>query len=222
MNNIETFENERASKYDQFVQAWIPNYDYFIGILPKLLNKQVNEELLVAGCGTGSEMKTFADANSQWRITGIDPSPEMVAQARQKLKEHKSVTLIDGLVKDLPKKPVFGAATLILVLHFLKDDGAKLDLLKDIAQRLQSKAPFILLDITGDQKQMQENLKILGQLLPQEMEEGDKLKRLKRIETELQYVSESRLSELLVQSGFEAPIRFFQSSVYMGWTTRKR
>lgn len=86
MNKVELFENERASGYDQFVETWIPNYHYFLDLLPKLLQEIENKDLLVVGCGTGNEIERFAETVESWKITGVDPSPEMISQARKNLK----------------------------------------------------------------------------------------------------------------------------------------
>ena len=221
MQKVEIFENQRAAGYDQFVETWIPNYHYFMDIAPRLLRHTSNKDLLVVGCGTGAEIERFVRTPEPWRITGIDPSPEMIAQARENLKEAEHVRLVEGVITDLDTSHLFGAATLLLVLHFMADDGTKLALLKDIAIRLEKDAPFILLDITGDQNQLKANLKILKLLLPAGLEEEDIAHRMTRIEHNLHSISEKRLGELLMEAGFEAPLRFFQNSIYMGWMTKK-
>jgi len=220
MKNVEVFENKRASSYDQFVDQWIPNYDYFIRQLPKLLEEE-RKELLVVGCGTGNEIESFTQSGNAWKITGIDPSPEMVLQAREKLKDYSKVELIDGVLEDLPASRKYGAATLLLVLHFLEDDGSKLNLLKEISKRIETGAPLIILDITGDQLQITKNLNILKSLLPENVSEDEIIDRLQRIQCKLHYVSEARLTDLLQEAGFEKPLRFFQTSIYMGWIARR-
>jgi len=222
MNKVEIFENERATGYNQFVETWIPNYHYFIDNLPKLLRETENKDLLVVGCGTGNEIERFVHAAEQWKITGIDPSPEMINQAVQRLSNFDKVNLIKGLVSDLDKSHRYGAATLLLVLHFMDDDGTKFSLLKNIAERLEIGAPLILLDITGNRTQIKENLEVLRLFLPNNLEKEGIKNRLNRIENELHAVSEERLSELLIEAGFEAPLRFFQTSIYMGWMTRRK
>ncbi|MBN9312499.1 MAG: hypothetical protein BGO40_13125 [Chryseobacterium sp. 39-10] len=223
MNNIEIFENERAAGYNQFVETWIPNYHNFLDCLPQLLRKNTKpRDLLVVGCGTGNEIERFAKAPEKWMITGIDPSPAMIKQANEKLQNSDSVTLIEGLVSDLEVDKKYSAATLLLVLHFLEDNGNKLNLLKDISDRLLSGATFVMLDITGDKKQIKQNLNVLRLLLPDGLDEEMINFRMNRIENELFAISEQRLSELLQEAGFEAPIRFFQSSVYVGWITKKK
>ena len=222
MNKVEIFENERATGYNQFVDTWIPNYHYFLDCLPKLLSETNHRNLLVVGCGTGNEIERFVQAPEQWQITGIDPSPEMIKQASEKLQTYHNVTLIKGVVSELDIEKKYSVATLLLVLHFLDDHGNKLNLLKDIAERLVPGAPFVLLDITGNKDQIKQNLKILRLLLPGSIDEKQVSNRLNRIENELFPVSEERLAQLCTEAGFEPPLRFFQSSIYMGWLTKKK
>jgi tRNA (cmo5U34)-methyltransferase len=222
MSKVEIFEKERASNYNQFVEDWIPNYSYFMEKLPKLLSDTDNKDLLVVGCGTGNEIVQFAKADQDWKITGVDPSPEMISQAKERLAKHENIELIEGLVSDLSHDRKYGAVSLLLVLHFLEDNGEKLDLLRQIAQRLKTEAPLVMLDITGDQKQMKTNLKVLKQLLPNNLDKDLLQNRLQRIENDLHYVPEERLMELCQEAGFERPVRFFQTSIYMGWITWKK
>lgn len=221
MGKVELFEKERAAGYNQFVETWIPNYHYFLENLPNLLRKTQNKNLLVVGCGTGNEIERFVRASEEWRITGIDPSPEMISQAAQRF-SGTSVNLVGGLVDDLDAHIRYGAATLLLVLHFMEDDGTKLGLLRSIADRLEPGAPLVLLDITGTSAQLRENLEVLSLLLPRDLAEEDIQRRLHRIENELHAVSEERLRELFVEAGFETPVRFFQTSIYAGWIARSK
>jgi len=58
--------------------------------------------------------------------------------------------------------------------------------------------------------------------LPDGLDEEQVSNRLNRIENELYYISEERLSELCSEAGFEVPLRFFQSAIYKGWLTKKK
>ncbi|MEM9052218.1 MAG: class I SAM-dependent methyltransferase [Bacteroidota bacterium] len=217
MNKVEIFADKRATNYDSFVETWIPNYHYFMSIVPSLIEDAEGDSLLIAGCGTGTEIKTILDASPSWKVTGVDPSPEMINQAKARFSEDESVELIEGLVSDLPKEPNFHAATLLLVLHFMPDDGTKLELLKSISRRLHKNSPFLILDITGSPDQMSANLEILRHLIPKGLPTKDIDDRIARIKTNLFPVSEGRISELLISAGFSKPVRFFQNSIYMGW-----
>ncbi len=221
MNKVEIFENERATGYNQFVDMWIPGYHYFLDCLPKLL-RETKRDLLVVGCGTGNEIEKLVQADEHREITGVDPSPEMIKQAEEKLQRYHNVDLIEGLVTDLDIRKKYSAATLFLVLHFLEDNGNKIDLLKDISNRLVSGATFVLLDLTGDKEQIRQNLNVLRLLLPEGLDEELIRNRLHRIANELHPIAENRLSELCIEAGFEPPLRFFQSSIYMGWLTKKK
>ncbi|WP_258098166.1 class I SAM-dependent methyltransferase [Marinoscillum pacificum] len=218
---VEIFEGDRASNYEMFVDAWIPNYREFIDSVPKLLSGVRERNLLVAGCGTGNEILALGDQLSQWKVTGVDPSPEMLSQAREKLEDMDNVTLLGGQVRDLHMTEQFGAATLLLVLHFLKDDGSKLYLLAEIAKRMEVAAPFVMLDITGSTWQIKRNLEVLRNLVSNYIPPEEIQGRIERIEGELHYVTEERLTELFMQAGFERPVRFYQNTIYMGWYSRK-
>lgn len=221
IKNIGLFENERATGYDNFVQKWIPYYAEFIRLLPALLQRYQQQPLLVVGAGTGSEIQAFKQAQPNWTITGIDLSPQMVAQAQEKLKGLTGVELLTGEVKDMPRNAAFGAATLILVLHFVKDDGSKLALLQEIAARLETGAPLIIKDIYGNADELQTNLSLWYQILSDDLPEADKQERFERIPQKLHYISEKRLAALLVAAGFETPMRFYQQTIYGAWITYK-
>lgn len=219
---VEIFEGDRAKNYEDFVDAWIPNYRSFMQMIPMILPSTEEEKILVVGCGTGNEIMAINQCLYDWQITGVDPSEEMLCQAKEKLKEFSNVKLINGTVDQLSLEVNFSAATLLLVLHFMPDDGTKLNLLKDIHIRLQPNAPFVLLDITGEGNEFDQNLDVLLQLIPDTVIEEQKAWRKDRFQNELYKISETRLSELLMEAGFDTPTRFFQSTIYQGWITKKQ
>lgn len=224
MEYIEIFEDERAFKYDRFTQTWIVNYPFVIDTVPKIIEMENPnaKEILIVGCGTGNEMLGLANAkNKAWNITGIDPSPDMIKIANEKLKYHSKVKIIKGKVSQLPINKKYDAATLLLVLHFMKDDGTKQALLQSISDRLQKGATFILLDIFGNQTEFYDNLKLLGKLLPKQVESISISDKIASITERVHPISEDRLSEILNKTGFSKPIRFFQSAIYGGWVVKK-
>jgi len=222
MKKVEIFEDQRAARYNSFVEAWIPNYHYFMEKLPKLLKDSTQKNLLVVGAGTGTEIEYIVQHSPQWTITGVDPSPDMIRQAKDKLGAFPQVQLVEGVVDQLPPDQTFSAATLILVLHFMKDDGTKFQLLQSIASRLGQHAPFVLLDITGGGHTFKANLQLLRHFVPDHLTTEEVDERLQRIENKIQAIPEDRLIKLITEAGFEPPIRFFQNTIYTGWITRKR
>jgi len=223
MQNIEIFENERAQTYDNFIPLWMPNYNYVLDLYPHLLqnNDSGDNKILVAGCGTGNEILSLVTQKIRGTVTGVDPSPEMIESAQKKLVDFNNVKLISGVVDELPTNQTFTAATLTLVLHFMPDDGTKLSLLKSIADRLTSNAPFILVDIFGSNDEIDINLPILGRLLQPYLTEEELSYRLDRVRNEIHHISEDRLIALLQKAGFEKPVRFHQATIYGAWITNK-
>lgn len=103
--------------------------------------------VLCVGAGTGEEIARLASVGPQWRFVSVDPSAQMLAVARERLAQAGLMTrveLVEGNLDSVPTEPRFDAATLILVLHFLKDDAARAALLSDIAARLEPGAPLLL------------------------------------------------------------------------------
>lgn len=221
MSQVEIFESDRAAGYNQFTDTWIPNYRYFLDQLPRILRDVPNKTLLAVGCGTGNEIERFVNAPETWNITGVDPSPEMLKQARDKFQSLNNVTLIDGVITAIGTEKQFGAATLLLVLHFL-EETEKLKLLKAIAERLAAGGLFVMFDITGEGDSFAENVKILERLWPAGVDTQQAESRIYRIRHELHHISEETLINLFEEAGFHKPVRFFQSAVYMGWLARKK
>lgn len=225
MKDIGIFEGDRAKNYDQFIQDWMPNYDSLLACLPQLLEWEAatgQQKVLAVGSGTGNELLTLARARTNWQFLGIDPSPEMMLQAQQKLATFPNVQLQEGYVQQLSNDEPFQAATLLLVLHFLPDDGSKLNLLKGIADRLERNAPFVLADIFGAKEELIQNLVVLKSLFPPAFLSEDTEERLSRIRDHIHYLPEPRLVELLEAAGFQPPTRFFQIAIWGAWCSRKR
>lgn len=224
MKHIEIFEDERANKYDSFIQNWIINYQFVIDTLPKIIELQQpnTKEILVVGCGTGNELLSLSNYTTSYNITGIDPSPDMVKIASEKLKNHPKVKIIKGEVQQLSSDKKYDIATLFLVLHFMKDDGTKEALLQSIAEKLEQGATFILLDIFGAKDEFASNIKLLEKLLPKEVDGIIIKDRIASMPERIHPISEERLSELAQKVGFSKPIRFFQSAIYGGWIFTKK
>jgi tRNA (cmo5U34)-methyltransferase len=137
-----------VNEYEQTVKRVNVGYELVLTLVYCFLRALGRPDLhvLVVGAGGGAEIERFLPANPGWRITGADPSQDMLALAQSKA-EHLGVagrvTLIRGTVEDLPTGARFDAVTCLFVLHFLPDE-AKLTLLRAIAARRHSDAPVFL------------------------------------------------------------------------------
>ncbi len=130
-----------VSEYEQKVKRVNVGSDLLFSLTGCFLRAlhQPNLNLLVVGAGGGAELERFATRNLGWRLTGLDPSQDMLAIAQTKVDRlgvSDRVTLLRGTVGHLPANARFDAATCLFVLHFLPDDG-KLALLQKIARQLR-------------------------------------------------------------------------------------
>jgi tRNA (cmo5U34)-methyltransferase len=133
--------------YEQIVTGVNMGYEFILELTHAFLRSlgKRDLDLLVAGAGGGAEIAAFLPDNPGWRITGVDPSRQMLELARDKaarLGVADRVTLIEGTVDALPAARRFDAATCLFVLHFLADD-AKRALLRGMRERLLTGAPAV-------------------------------------------------------------------------------
>ncbi|WP_369939655.1 class I SAM-dependent methyltransferase [Xanthomonas medicagonis] len=100
-------------------------------------------QVLVVGAGGGLELAALAQAQPGWRFTGVDPSPAMLALARQVASSYAGrIALLEGTVDEAPDGP-FAGATCLLTLHFL-DRAERLRTLQAIRRRLAPSARLVI------------------------------------------------------------------------------
>jgi tRNA (cmo5U34)-methyltransferase len=99
--------------------------------------------ILVVGAGGGMETRAMAEAQPEWRFTGVDPSPAMLDLACQTLAPFTDrVDLVEGTIDQAPAGP-FDGATCLLTLHHL-DRNERLETLKNIRRRLRPGAKLVV------------------------------------------------------------------------------
>lgn len=82
-------------------------------------------QVLVLGAGGGLELRALAQMHPLWRFQGVDPSPEMLALARDTLGPLADrVHWHEGTIDTAAAGP-FDAATCLLTLHFLPLDARR-------------------------------------------------------------------------------------------------
>jgi tRNA (cmo5U34)-methyltransferase len=217
-----------ADQYEQLARKFIPGYDGLYALTQILLAEELPEqaEILVVGAGGGKEIMTFGNAFSTARLTGVDPSEKMLAVAESRAMQAgfaPRVTLQQGTVDQLEAKQ-FDSATAMLVMHFLPDDGAKLDFLKAIHKRLRSGARFILADGCFDKKaadfawhlECYKNHAKLNQAPEEVLTEA-----VTMLAERVHGVPEKRELELLHEAGFDHINRFFHALWVRAWVMVK-
>lgn len=228
--NLLDFDQNKSlpvSDYDGKIKYLVPGYETIFSIMLALLHQKLPEQasLLIVGAGGGSELSVF-NRNSRWQLTGVDPSTEMLSAASSKVEAlglSERVCLIQGTIEDVPET-TFNAATCVLVMHFIPDDGSKLLLLKSIYERLESRAPFFLLDLSGESgsEQFEQTLAAwkfhaISTGAPVEFIE----EQLEKIIPHFAVVPENRAVELLYEAGFTEIMPFYKALMFSGWMAIK-
>ncbi len=222
---------ERAQAYDRRIRDAIPGYEALHQLACMVVAEATGGQgrILVAGAGTGAECVALGRACPALHVVGLDPAADMLTLAEGKVAAHgltERVRLYPCKVDDLPSFEPFDAATLLLVLHFLPDDGAKLDLLGDLAKRLKPGAPLVLADLFGPawSDPWQAELRTYWRHLQMAAGIGitDIDKGFSHVDRDIHPVTEARLGQLLEQAGFGPPQPFFRALCFGGWVARRR
>lgn len=137
-----------VARYVDGPKRFVPGHDDMRRMAVQLLAEGVPEraDILVIGAGGGLEIRAFADAQPGWRLTGVDPSTQMLDLARTVIAGAADrCALVEGTAETAPAGP-FDGASCLLTLHLIPDDGSKLATLIAIRARLKPGAPLVVVD----------------------------------------------------------------------------
>lgn len=217
-----------VTEYEQTAKRVNVGYDLLFTLAGCFLRAQHQPEmhLLVVGAGGGAEIERFLPGHPGWRLTGVDPSQNMLALAQAKadgLGARDRVTLIRGTVEDLPADARFDAATCLYVLHFLPDHD-RLALLRGIAGRLRPGAPLLVASpARGDDDGLRGDIlgawQQYGELMGMPSEQM--AATIQRLTARPETTSEEDYPRLLREAGFTRVARFLSVLAGMGaWIAR--
>lgn len=138
--------------YDRIVPCLIPGYSSLARLGVALLAASplaaaTGAEVLVAGCGSGTELLEARSQRPDWQLTGLDPAPAMLALARRRLGPTAAIHWHQGTVEGLEGTARFDGALAVLVLQSLADDGSKLAFLTGLARLLKPGGQVVLVDL---------------------------------------------------------------------------
>ena len=227
MNGQEAFfaDPDFVARYSEGPPRFVPGHHDMLRMATMLLAEDApaDAQVLVVGAGGGVELRHFATAHAGWRLTGIDPSTQMLTVARSTLRELAlRCDLIEGIVETAPAGP-FDAASCLLTLHMIPDDGSKLATLQAIRTRLRPGAPFVIVDHCLERADPQFERRIdryarfaLASGAPFE----DVARACEGIRTMVPMISREREAVLLEQAGFGAIELFYAGFLWTGWTAQ--
>lgn len=223
------FNGEWSREYDDTAHKIIPAYHSIYQLTQHLLRDKLNKEarILVAGAGTGKELIDCSQNNPHWSLTGFDPAEPMLSIARKKVMAaslNNKISLVLGLIDDVAEKD-FDAATSILVMHFLPDDGTKLNFLKGIADKLKPGALIVLVDLEGEIGSDEYNTLNAAWKNQQLFIRGYNNKVREEFltrEKEVHFIPQKRIESLLKEVGFTKVHKFFKAYLFGGYVAIKR
>ncbi|MCP4131480.1 MAG: class I SAM-dependent methyltransferase [bacterium] len=223
------FNEEFSNEYDEMARERISGYDTIYELTEYLLedNLGASAKVLVAGAGTGKEIVSFSKKNPEWTFVGFDPSEPMLALAKQKVLANnleEKITLIHGLINAVDERE-FNAATSLLVMHFLPDDGTKQEYLNEISARLKPGATLILVDLEGDRESDEyktfDSAWKAQQLAARDDDEELVMEEFEIRAREVQFVPQHRIESLLNEAGFTNVHKFFKAYLFGGYVATK-
>ena len=223
------FNGDFPNEYDDIAHKIIPAYHSIYELTQHLLRDKLDKEakILVAGAGTGKEMIDSSQNNPHWFFTGFDPSESMLSISRKKVAAaslENRISLVLGLINDVAEKN-FDAATSILVMHFLPDDGTKLNFLKGIADKLKPGALIVLVDLEGEIGSDEFNTLNAAWKNQQIFKRGENDRVRKEFvmrEKEVHFIPQKRIESLLEEVGFIKIHKFFKAYLFGGYVAVKR
>ncbi len=223
------FNSKNAAAYDELASKAVFSYnELFVMALSYLTeNKNASDNGLIVGCGTGMELKTFGNLMPNLKMTGVDPSEEMIKHSQIKLNQYNlndRVSLHQGFVDSLPDEAKYDFATLIFVLRFIPNAESQNALFNSISKRLKPGAKFIIIDQFGNQESKEfnylfdtwKNFMMLGG------SPSDLVNKIAHQASEKIFIDEQKLKKQLSKNGFENFNCIYSSLIHRGWIVKKK
>lgn len=223
-----TFDEERAAAYDERIRRLAPGYDVLHDAIASVAASLLGDDahVLLVGAGTGTEIVRLAQVRPGWRFTAVDPSAEMLDRCRERVETEElgaRVEYIHDEVEALPAGARFDAATSVFVAHFIQEPSAKRRFFRAVARQVRPGAPLLLADLFGDasDEAFGKRLAAWRRSFRRAGATPDEAERaFARIEQQISFVPEDELAQLLDETGFAIPTRFYQCFLWGAWWSR--
>lgn len=225
------FDQSRADEYGRQSRIALADYDACHELSACILTASMIDaprpRILVVGAGgTAGEIIAAARLEPSWSFVAVDPSPSMVEVARANIVEAKlieRVEFIEGSLEQISGDASFDAAIMIGVLHHLAGENAKRQIMIHLAERLKAGAPLVL---AGNYRPYKSEPLLLAAWEQRWRMTGANPNEVRaKMDRILQAAeppeSEDAVANLLADTGFDPPLRFFSSLFWGAWFTRR-
>jgi len=221
-NNL-LFNGELANSYDAQRNKLAPIKDA-LHLCSKFFLSELAEDaqILCVGVGTGEELIYLAREYPGWNFTAIDPSPDMLEKCHNRLTLsgfESRCTLYEGYLHTLDNNARYDGATSILVSHFLVDKKDRIQYFSDIHKRLRSGGLLLNADIASNvpDEYFQSLLKgwiKMHEYAQMNIDINDFGKKVSLLPI-------NEIENLILESGFNSAMHFYQAILINAWLCRK-
>jgi tRNA (cmo5U34)-methyltransferase len=180
--------------------------------------------VLIVGAGGGRELELLSASKKSLVFTAVEKSESSLDRTRaftDALGLNERIKFVCGEIDAAPLKPLNDGATSLLVMHFLPDDGTKLRYLQAIRTRLREGAPFIIADVSFEDKAtFDRTVPLFLTHASNSGVEPDHAAVDPRVIPSMPIINDRRTCALLVDAGFSEVTPFFRGFWYAGWWAR--
>ncbi len=211
----------RQVGYIEGATRQVPGLESLHRMTSMLLGEKAPDKgrILVVGAGGGLELKALAKANNGWIFDGVDPSPDMLALARETTTDYAArINLHEGDISAAPDEPFDGAACLLVFHHLRLEERIKT--LNGVRQRLRPGAPFVLAHVSFPQNEPERSTWIDRHISYGAMEGTDPAKLQggrAAMRERLSILHPEKEEALLRDSGFDGITNFYTAFSFRGW-----
>lgn len=226
--SLTTFSDKaQAETYDERFVKLAPVRDAMhaltIGVLSDLPS---DARVLCVGAGTGAEVLSLARAYPAWSFTAVEPSAAMLDVCRRRVAAEgfsDRCVFHEGYLDSLPPSEPFDAATSILVSQFVLDPVGRRGFFSGIAERLLPGGYLVTADLSADlsSPQYESLLEVWLKMMVSPALPAEKVAQMRiAYGRDVAVIPPHEMEKLLLSSGFEAPVEFFQGMLIHAWFAR--